>query len=339
MQISSPIFGAIEINEPVLVDLINSKPLQRLKGIHSGGPCQFIHKNLTGETRFVHCVGTMLILRHFNASLLEQIAGLLHDVSHTAFSHCIDYVFSDGHSQNFQDTVLAEFILNTEIPGILRRHNIAVNAVLDPRQFPLLEQEIPDLCADRLDYSLRHLLMPPHLAPLRPPDVLQHVMVHQGKLIMNSPVVAWKYARAFLQWYQKELADIRCIAAFQILADAIKRALGKGILTKADLFGDDVYVMGKLKKSGDPHILQLISVLTPEFNCVIDKVHPDLTSGAKNRYIDPLVRVGSGALKRVSEIYPDFAKELAEQKALLDHQEFPIRIVSSEARVPTAGLV
>lgn len=37
----------------------------------------------------------MLLNRQLDASMEEQIVALLHDVSHTAFSHVIDYVFDD----------------------------------------------------------------------------------------------------------------------------------------------------------------------------------------------------------------------------------------------------
>jgi len=50
-------------------------------------------------TRFDHSVGVMLLIRKLGAGsspasalLKEQVAALLHDVSHTAFSHVIDYV-------------------------------------------------------------------------------------------------------------------------------------------------------------------------------------------------------------------------------------------------------
>ena len=37
----------------------------------------------------------MLLIKKLGGSVEEQIAGLLHDVSHTAFSHVIDYVFDN----------------------------------------------------------------------------------------------------------------------------------------------------------------------------------------------------------------------------------------------------
>ena len=339
MKIENKIFGSVEVTEPPLVDLVNSPPLQRLKGVHNGGPCQYIHQNLEQMTRFNHSVGVMLLLRHFGAGLTEQLAGLLHDVSHTAFSHLADYVFGgDVYKLDYQDNILGEFILKSEIPEILARHGLAVEKVQDPHGFTLLEQEIPDLCADRLEYSLAHPMMARHLAPLSAQNILAHVVVEDHKFVMNSAAVAWKYARAFLSWYTLELAGPRCVAAHQILADAIKRALTIGALVKEDMFGTDEQVLRKLRAANDPHIIQLISALTPEFDCVIDELHPDLKSGVKFRYIDPLVQTKNGLI-RVSQLYPDFGRELLEQKEKFHLQQFPLRIISKVQQPQLAGII
>ena len=333
MVLQDQIFGTVHISEPVLVDLINSKPLQRLKGINQGGPCQYIHSGLLENNRFVHSVGAMLILRHFKAPLQEQIAGLLHDVSHTAFSHLADYVFGgDTSTMEYQDNILDQFILQSEIPEILTRHGIAVETILDIHRFPLQEQPIPDLCADRIDYSLRHPFFKTYLAPLTSKDIFDAIIVHEGVLVMKSPVVAWKYARAFLMWYGETLANPRCLGAHELLSGAIKRALQIGEMKKEDMFQDDEYVMKLLRASGDVRIKEYLASLHPEFNCVIDAEHSDLKSSVKHRYIDPKVVVGD-TIKRVSELYPDFGLELAIAGSRLHKKEFSLRIVNTVKEV------
>lgn len=337
MKLSDEIFGVVNIDEPVLVDLINSKPLQRLKGINQGGPCQYIHLGLSENNRFVHSVGAMLVLRYFKAPLREQIAGLLHDVSHTAFSHLADYVFGgDTSTCEYQDSILDQFILQSELPDILTRHGIAVEGVLDIHRFPLQEQPIPDLCADRIDYSLRHPFFEKYLAPLGPKDILDNIVVHEGVFAMKNPVVAWKYARAFLMWYGEMLAGPRCIAAHALLAGAIKRALQTGVMKKEDMFQDDEHVMRLLRASGDSQIKEYLTSLHPEFDCVIDAERPDLKSSVKHRYIDPKVVVGD-TIKRVSELYPDFGLELAIAGSRLHKKEFSLRIVDIAKEVQNAG--
>lgn len=79
------LYGSVEV-EPVLRDLVNSRLLQRLKGIHQAGAAYLVWPKWN-VTRFEHSIGVMLLIRRLGGSLEEQAAGLLHDVSHTAFSH------------------------------------------------------------------------------------------------------------------------------------------------------------------------------------------------------------------------------------------------------------
>lgn len=90
MLVNDEIYGEYEV-EAVLQDLIQSKPVQRLKGIHQGGASYLVNPKWN-VTRYEHSMGVMLLIRRLGGSIEEQIAGLLHDVSHTAFSHVIDFV-------------------------------------------------------------------------------------------------------------------------------------------------------------------------------------------------------------------------------------------------------
>ena len=79
MKLNDSVYGEEEINEPVLLELINSKPVQRLKGISQMGlPKDYYHRPVF--SRFDHSVGVLILLRRLNANLREQIAGLLHDI-------------------------------------------------------------------------------------------------------------------------------------------------------------------------------------------------------------------------------------------------------------------
>ncbi len=94
MQYDDAVYGATEITEPVLLDLMESCAMQRLKGISQHGVTALL--GITPAfTRFDHSVGVMLLVRRLGASIEEQVAALLHDISHTAFSHVIDFVFND----------------------------------------------------------------------------------------------------------------------------------------------------------------------------------------------------------------------------------------------------
>ncbi len=154
MQYDDPIYGRFTINEPVLQDCIHSQAVQRLHGVLQHGITGLI--GLTQPiTRFEHSVGAMLVVRQLGGTLPEQIAALLHDVSHTAFSHVIDHVLGSPKEQSYHDEMKEAYMITTDLPAILARHVYDWTNFVDEEAFPLLEQPAPRLCADRIDYFLR----------------------------------------------------------------------------------------------------------------------------------------------------------------------------------------
>lgn len=145
------------VNTPVLVELIVSPPMQRTKGVSQSGR-QPEWTRFGQYSRYDQGVGVMLLLKRLGASLEEQVAGLLHDVSPTAFSHVIDYVFGTTAQHDFQDDHHEDYVRRSGILEIIRKHSLPERCALHPRRYPLLEQPIPRLCADRIDYALRSAL-------------------------------------------------------------------------------------------------------------------------------------------------------------------------------------
>ncbi len=94
-------------------------------------------------------------MRRLGGSVEEQVAALIHDVSHTALSHFVDVVYEkDG--EDYHEDIFEQLVLASDIPAILERHNINVQNVIDMTdRSPILEQPLPSLCADRIDYTLR----------------------------------------------------------------------------------------------------------------------------------------------------------------------------------------
>src|SRR5690606_37043919 len=107
-----PIYGTITIPKQ-LHGLINSAPLQRLKKIHQNGIDYLIDARLRA-TRFEHSLGTMHLVRLLKGSFSEQLAALLHDISHTCFSHVVDVVF-DNQKQNHHEKIRENFLQQSNL--------------------------------------------------------------------------------------------------------------------------------------------------------------------------------------------------------------------------------
>jgi len=195
MKYQDRIYGTIEINEPAILDLIESPSMQRMKGVDQHGYFEPYFPG-TAYSRLEHSLGVFILLKKFRAPLLEQIAGLLHDVSHTVFSHVADYVFSNGSGdrQNFQDDCLEEFIEKSEIPEILKKYKINYRDILDDSRFPLKEKELPDLCADRIDYFLRELKVTGKATQEEIDEFLNNLIIINNFWVFKDRNLAKKYA-------------------------------------------------------------------------------------------------------------------------------------------------
>ena len=181
------VYGKVVFEDNVLIDLMKSELMERLKGINQGGP--FILMNPKHEwrkfkmTRFDHSVGVCILLKIFNVSLEEQVAGLLHDVSHTVFSHALDFLFNRNIEHDYHERFHDGTILDSEVPFILEKHGLDVEDILDEKRFTVLERELPDLCTDRIDYFLRFMLEYGMISKSQIDDILNALTIHDGEII------------------------------------------------------------------------------------------------------------------------------------------------------------
>src|SRR5271157_3470519 len=156
--ISDRIYGNIDVREDVLLELMDSEPMRRLKGVSQHGYPEETKTAFPHYSRYEHSVGVMLLLKRLGAETEEQIAGLLHDASHTAFSHIIDWVLGDPSKEAYQDSTLKSYIQDSGLSRIISKHGFDAEAISGMEynsKYGLLERKAPDLCADRVDYALR----------------------------------------------------------------------------------------------------------------------------------------------------------------------------------------
>lgn len=306
MVYQDPVYGKFEITEPVILELLASKPLKRLKKISQHGATVY-NKEYKKRviTRFEHCLGVYLLLKRFNASLEEQIAGLLHDVSHTVFSHVIDVIFpSDEH--DYHEKFHRQIITKSEAPKVLKKYKIDPEKVLEEENFPLLERRLPALCADRLDYFLREVGM---FFDYEVESALDNLAVIRNHLVFIKKKEALKFAKYFLKMNYAFWANPFQEFLYHLLAKAMREAINKEYLTEADFFTTEEEVLDKLKRIKNPLIRQKLKLMerAEEKNLIISRKAPGIRIKSKIRVIDPLVLV-EGQTKRLSTLDKKFAK-------------------------------
>jgi HD superfamily phosphohydrolase len=327
MEYEDAVYGPVEITEPVLLDLMETAAVRRLQGIMQHGITALI--GITEPiTRFDHSVGAMLLVRRLGGSIAEQIAALLHDVSHTAFSHVIDHVFDGADSQGYHDEMKASYVAGTELPDVLARFGFTWTDFLDEAQYPLLEQPLPRLCADRIDYCLRDSR---GLGIAESDDivrVLDHLVVHNGRLAMDDLQTAQWLAYTFIQADDLSWANFREVGLYELAAHAIRRGLQVGAITEDDFWLTDEPVWARLHAGQDDELQALLKLVSPKTQFAWDETEATFHVSTKLRAIDPDVVVG-GELRPLSTLDPDFAQHRHDYLTRKRGQ-WPIRVVGMD---------
>jgi len=304
------LYGKFTIEEPVILDLIKSKSLVRLKGIDQAGYLKPYYPKIT-LTRFEHSLGVWLLLKKFDASREEQIAGLIHDVSHSAFSHCIDYVFkTEGQkTHEHQDKVFTGFVKKSDIPLILRKYRIDLNYILNEKNFPLKENKLPDLCADRLDYSLRSAFVFGEIGKSDLNYFLTHLTTTNRTWVFKDYRSAQKYADLFRMLNRRYYSGFPSALMFSTVGRYVRHALNRKYLSYHDLYTTDREVIRKINRflSQDQKLRTLWERMNYRIKATDNPHDFDYRAYCKSRLVDPLC-YSRGKLKRVSEINPAWKK-------------------------------
>ncbi|OGG43740.1 hypothetical protein A3G50_01015 [Candidatus Jorgensenbacteria bacterium RIFCSPLOWO2_12_FULL_42_11] len=314
MKYTDRVYGGFEISEPVILELINSPSLQRLKDIDQVGyrPAWFnpdVDISEYGYNRFSHSVGVYFLLRKYGVPAEEQIAGLIHDVSHSAFSHCIDYVLDSGSEKehSHQDNLFDSFVRKTEIPNIIKKYGFDLNYILNDDNFPLKEKELPDLCADRIDYSLKSAVILRELGEADKNFLLENLTVENNNWVFKSFGNAKKYAELFLKLNTEYFSGFPSAVMFRTVGDCLKYVLQKEYISQDDLYTTDKIVLEKLQKFLDKD--EKLGLLWERMNNKVKVINNpnnfDVQVFCKSRIVDPLFK-DNGILKRISEVDPNW---------------------------------
>jgi uncharacterized protein len=249
-------YGSIEVEEPVLLELIHSPAMQRLKHIHQYGVAYYTtHKE--EYNRYDHSIGVFALLRKNGASLEEQISGLLHDVSHTVFSHVGDWVFGKEYQEDdYQSLIFKIYLANSGIEDILIKYGYTINQVPPKgKGFSMLEQSLPNLCADRIDYNIQGAYFQNFLTKEEAIELYNDFQYIDGIWITSRIDLLKKITDYSLFMTEDCWGAAVNYTTSRWLADSIIRGLDVGLLSWKEIhYGIDHEVWNKLSQSKDPVI-------------------------------------------------------------------------------------
>jgi HD superfamily phosphohydrolase len=182
-----------------------------------------------------------------------------------------------------------------------------LDRILDEKNFSLLENKIPDICADRIDYALRELAMEGDVEKAK--KIYKSLENYQGKIIFQNYEDAFLFAEEFLELHLTawgyEDAVVRC----DLFSRAFKMAIDAGLIHTQDFWEEDEETLiSKLENSDDKEILELLKRLeSKDFKSKRGEiVH------RKFRYVDPFF-LKDGRMTRLIEVNSGFKEKIAKE--------------------------
>lgn len=302
------IYGNFTITEPILIDLFNHPIMERIKHVRQYGISDYLIKQKREYTRYEHCVGVWALLKLHGATLEEQIAGLLHDASHTVFSHVGDKLFAHQSTHNsYQDDIHEWFLKHYDINVLLAQYGIGLADILHKSgTHTMLEQDLPHLCADRLEYNLQAGILTDMLTQKDIAMILNNIHYDNGQWFFTSVDAAKKLALVSLYNSEHVWGNPLDQFIYTLTARALNRALEIQLLTMDDIhFSTDPIIWDKLWISNDPLIMQCLENMV---NYKTTFTPTQSFKKSKFRGLDPLVLINH-TLHNLTEVDKEYSQE------------------------------
>ena len=103
-------------------------------------------------SRYAHSLTTSLLVYKLTHDKVATIAALFHDVGTPCFSHVIDYMNKDYIKQESTEAFTGAIIRDDAyLIKCLEADGISVEDIINFKKYPIVDNERPKLCADRLD--------------------------------------------------------------------------------------------------------------------------------------------------------------------------------------------
>ncbi len=317
--------------------------MQRLSGIGllCGTDWTSLYKNRFFYSRLDHSVGVALIIWNFTKDKTQTIAGLLHDVSTTVFSHVSDFRKGDALTQTSTEEPTTKMILSDSVLcKLLESDGIEPKDVVDYHIYPIADNEIPSLSADRLEY-----MYPSGLA-LDGSWTFEEIAKTYNDLIIlkneeNKEELGFKTIE-MAELYCKKFCMIGHILqlnenklSLQLLSQIMSKAVELDVLQEEDFMTlSESKIIEKIESFISKKTLsmeeQKFATMYNTFRKMTKVEHTNqklpedeyfcVSLKVKQRYINPLVKVGTNShqAKRLSEV-SDFANKLI--KDFLEYED------------------
>ena len=308
--------------------------LQRLGGVGllCGTDWTPLFHNKFFYSRLDHSIGTALIVWNFTHDKRQTVSALFHDIATPAFSHAVDFRNGDRMKQESTEALTHDMINgDLELSEMLFRDGIYKYEMDNYHRFPVADNEIPGLSADRLEY------MYPSGAALCGRWTLDEAGQSYASVVLlknerGQDELGFCDAGAALD-YARRFLDVGLILqrgedklAMQLMGDIVAEAVRRGHVEEEDLYRmDEQSLIARFEECAEIDMEGDFARLFRTFRGMTELIRSEerldgcycVSFDVKRRYVDPLVRVGDGA-RRISELEPEAAAMIRDFLAFKD---------------------
>lgn len=325
------IWGKVTVSDNLVEKFLNHPVLERMKKVDQSGPLPYL-KMMPFFSRYSHSIGVWHLLKIFNRPMKEQLAGLFHDVSHTAFSHIADHLFKVPHQKHsYQDEIHLKF-LREHCLDLLEDNEVKKNKItlqdLDPDLvgYEGLEQPLPKLCADRIEYITHTGLLCGLITPEDVQIILKDLRFKDGEWYFVNVRSARILGELSLHFTQNLYGAKWNYVLYHFFERILERSIEIGLIKKEEfLYGTDEKIWKKLKESEDKIIKTLMSKCKNIYISfyVTTGNQYDLSFKTKFRGVNPQIENGKNLIL-LTDCDSDYKRHFNDVKVFC---EIPIRVV------------
>ncbi len=318
-----------------LKEFISLDCMQRLEGVGllCGTDWTPLFHNGFYYSRLDHSVGAALIVWNFTHDKKQTLAALFHDIATPAFSHVMDFKNGDALKQESteKDT---KCIINEDLELSQRLFKLGIykHEIDDYHKYPIADNEIPGLSADRLEY------MYPSGAALNKIWTLEEIAENYShiKVLKNEKgldELGFDTLEEAERYTKRFCATGICVqrnedkVTMQLMADILKEAIALGYIDDADLYRlDEQMLIAMFEDYADTDMDTRFAKLFRTFRSMerIERSETPLDGcycvdiEVKRRYVNPLVLCSDGTAKRAADLSHSAYKAICDVLAYRD---------------------
>ena len=274
---------------------------------------RFFYSNLD------HSIGVALIVWNFTRDKKQTIAGLFHDIATPVFKHSIDFMNGDYKKQESTEKLTTRIIKNSkEIMSLLKRDNINVNEIDDYHIYPIADNDLPKLSADRLEYTFSNGLYLKEVWRMEAiKRIYSNIEVQKNEeqveeLGFRDKMIAEEFIDGASKLWPIWISN-KDKLTLQFYADTVRKMKDKNLLEDNDLYTlSESKIIEKIENCRDEKIsgcfkkFRNITQIYESNEPVFDKYCVSID--VKRRYVVPLVRLDNNSFTRLINI-SDIAKK------------------------------